>query len=455
MIVFAGGIPALYGQSGVVGVPLALLLAAGAVGVLLVGYVAVGRRQRHSAPFYAVCAAGLGRPAAVAAGVLGLVVYGAIGASILGLSGATLAAEFGGPWPVWAAATLLVVAGLGGVSAVNVRLLTVVQVPTIAVLAAVDVVAVLTPADGALSAALWSPASLAGGGVGLVVALGFAACLGLDVVPAFSEEARGEATVARATAGAVVFAGLFYALSAYAVAVAVGPARITAGAGGGVLPFGFLTQRWWPLGALLAGLAGVLLMASIGVAMLAFGNVFARYVYSLARDGVLPAGLARVGAGRNEGAPVGGVVVYAVAGGLLLTVFALVGADPVDGMFTWLSVIAAVGLLVLLTGANLAALTFFRRMPAGAPWLVRVGFPLLGVAVGGTALVVTVSHLDSLVGSGSGLVWLVPGVCVVAVLVGVGRAVWLRSTNPLGYGRLGQRPDPFTVPDRQLSGLGV
>ncbi|MFD0746668.1 amino acid permease [Phytohabitans flavus] len=459
MIVFAGGIPTLYAQTGVRGVPLALLVTAAAVAVLLVGYVAVARRLSHSAPFYAVWTT-LGRPAGVAAGVLGLLVYAAIGASILGLSGAALAAQFGGPWPVWAAVTLALVAVLNGSpAALNTGVIAVVQLSAITVIALVDVVALLTPADGVLSAGPWAPASLPVASLGLVAAFGIASYLGLDVVPAFAEEARTESTLARATAGAVLFTGLFYAVSAYAAAVAVGPARV-AGLGGGVgqlLPFGFLQDRWWPLGAVLAGLGGVVLIASIAAAMVAFGTVFARYVYGLARDEVLPRRLARVGAGQREGAPVGGAVLYGLVGGVLLVVFVAAGADPVTGMFTWLSVIAAVGLLVLLIGANVAALAYFHRRRAGVSWRVRVGFPVLAVVVGVAAFVVTVSHLDALLGvrSGSPLVWLVPGVCAIAVGVGVGRALRMRRSNPVAFARVGQRPDPFAAPDRQLSGLGV
>ena len=458
LIVFAGGIPALYGRTGATGVPLGLLLTAAAVGLLLVGYVAVARRQRHSAPFYAVWAVGLGRPAGVAAGVLGLVVYAAIGASVLGLSGAMLAAQFGGPWPLWATVTLVMVAALSGTSALNVRLLTVVQVSAIAVIAVIDVVALLSPAQGRLSAAPWTPSSLAVDGLGLVLALGFAACVGLESVAAFSEEARAGSTVGRATSGAVAFAGLFYAVSAYAVAAAVGPAEVVAAEGAGLLlPFGFLQELWWPLGVLLAGLGGVLLIASVAAAMLAFGNVFARSAFALARDEVLPRRLARVGAGRGEGAPVGGAVAYVVVCAVLLAGFAAAGADPVEGMFTWLSVIAAVGLLVLLTGANAAAVAYFRQRRSGIPWRIRVAFPLAAIGVGVAAFVVTVSNLDALVGvrSGSAVVWLVPAVSVVAVLAGVWRAVRMRRTNPHAFARVGQRPDPFATPDRQLAGLGA
>jgi len=69
-IELVGGIPTAYGVSGDRGLPLALLLVGAVLGLLSVGYLAMARKVRHPAVYYAVAAVGLGRAFGVAAGRL-------------------------------------------------------------------------------------------------------------------------------------------------------------------------------------------------------------------------------------------------------------------------------------------------------------------------------------------------------------------------------------------------
>src|SRR5262249_57349904 len=108
-------------------------------------------------------------------------------------------------------------------------------------------------------------------------------------------------------------------------------------------------------GAGAADLATLLLVTSVLAAMTAFHSTAARYVFALAREQVLPVRLARVSGGIRGGAPLGGSVVQSLVAAVVVAAVAVAGADPVKSMFVWLSTIAPVCILLLLTASSLAA----------------------------------------------------------------------------------------------------
>ena len=90
-----------------------------------------------------------------------------------------------------------------------------------------DVVAFSNPADGTISTEGLQPDQLFVPGVAAVIAFGVAAFIGFESGAIYSEEVRNpKHTVARATVGAIIFTGLFYAFSAWAMTVQVGPANL-------------------------------------------------------------------------------------------------------------------------------------------------------------------------------------------------------------------------------------
>jgi amino acid transporter len=295
-------------------------------------------------------------------------------------------------------------------------------------------------------------------GMGGVFALGMAAFVGYESGPVFAEEARGDRTVGRATFAALGFLGLFYAVSAWALAVAVGPEHVIEAARdpNAGLPFSVLEQTFGPL---VAKTGLVLLISSICAAQLSFHNGVARYLFALGRERVLPSSLANVGTGPRGGAPIGGSLVQSALAAAALVLTVVAGGSPVTFLFTWLSAIGAVSILLLLVTASWAAVRFFR---AGGgthegPW-VRAVAPTLGALVGSAVLAVTVGNLDSLLGlpPGSRETWIVPGVVAVAGAAGLVWGLILRRRRPQIYERIGRgKPHPLAVPDHRLARLEV
>ncbi|WP_345142822.1 APC family permease [Dactylosporangium darangshiense] len=460
MAVLAGGIVATYASTAVVATPLTFPLLGALLGLLAVGYVAMSRAVPNAAPAYALLAHSFGPVTGLAGGALALVFYSAIQMSLYGLIGFTVATLLGGSWVLWAAVVWLAVAVCGllhvSMSAFVVGAVLFVE---LAVITLFDIAGFAHPAGGVISVTpvtftgLWSP------GIGGAFALGIAAFIGFDTAPAYSEEVRTSRSIGRATLAALLFMSLFYCTSAWALAIAVGPDQVAATAGdpSAGLPFA-LFDRWYGSG--LSLLATLLLITSVTVAMLSFHNTIARYLFSMAREGVLPGWLARTGtSGRAQGAPTGGSIVQSASALMVVGVFVLAGADPMRVVFTWLSAAGAAGILVMLVLISAGAIRFYRRGGGTSEGLlVTTVLPALGVVAGAGVLVIMVLHLDSLlqIPPDSPRQLIIPAAVVGTLVVGV---IWgsvlkargARVLNDVGKGR----PDPLRVLDQRLQDLDV
>ncbi|MFC7483051.1 APC family permease [Luedemannella flava] len=248
-------------------------------------------------------AQGLGGTAAAAGAVVALVGYHCIQISLYGLVGVTLVGLLGGVWWVWAALVWLIVAILGvtRVSA-NARIVGTLLAVEIGVIALFDIAALTHPAGGTLSWAPFEPSTLFVNGAGGAFALGMAAFVGAETGPVYGEEARSPSAVRQATLLAVTFLGAFYAVSSWAVAVAVGPDHVVDAARDPQLglPFSVLGSAYGPS---VVTVATLLLVTSVVAAMAAFHHACARYLFGIAREGVLPARLAQLTEGTAGGTP--------------------------------------------------------------------------------------------------------------------------------------------------------
>ncbi len=124
--------------------------------------------------------------------------------------------------------------------------------------------------------------------------------------------------------------------------------------------FGVLDQYVSPT---VADIANVLFLTSILAALLSFHNGVARYFFALGREHVLPKGLARVGV--HSGGPLAGSIVQSALALIVVVIFALAGADPILALFTWLSGMSAVGVILLMAGTSAAVVGYFRKSDNG------------------------------------------------------------------------------------------
>jgi amino acid transporter len=184
-------------------------------------------------------------------------------------------------------------------------------------------------------------------------------------------------------------------------------------------------------------MAALLLVTSVFAATLSFHNSVARYTFAMARDGVLPEFLARLRV--KSAAPVAGSVAQSVLAAVVVFVFAVAGADPLTQLFTWLSYLAAVGLLLLLIGTCAAVVGFFLRNPQQAAvenrWRTAVA-PVLALLLLAGVLVVALANGGAVLGGGphSPVLFVLLAVICAAIVIGLVRALVLM---------LGRQPDRY------------
>ncbi len=444
LTVLGGGVTTTYAVTGNVGVPLSFLLLAAALALFAVGYAAMSRHVANAGAFYSYLAKGLGQVWAVAGAFVALVSYNAIQIGLYGLFGAATSqflAVYGIDVSWWVCALLaLAVVGALGVLRVdlNARVLAVLLVLEVVAVLLYDIGAFGSPAAGTVSFEGLAPSALLVPGVGAVFAFGVAAFIGFESGAIYSEECRNpRVTVARATYVAVAFTGIFYALSAWAMVVNVGAGDVQAAAteNGPGLVFTVLADFWGPV---VADIANVLFLTSIFAALLSFHNSVSRYLFALGRENVLPASLARIGT--RSGGPVAGSVVQTATAVLVLLVFIVGGTDPILQLFTWLSGMAAVGVVLLMAGTSAAVVGYFRVHRTSATAFQRVVAPSAATAVLLALVVLLVANFDVLLGADptSPLRWVLPGLVGLAALAGVAWAQFLRASRPHVFGGIGR-----------------
>ena len=444
LAVTGGVVTATYAVTGVTGVPLSFIILAAALSLFAVGYAAMSRYVANAGAFYSYLANGLGATPAVGGAFVALVSYNALQIGIYGLYGSAFADFISSttglslPWWVWAAVALLFV-GLLGVRRVdlNARVLAVLLVLECIVVVLYDIGAFGHPATSELTfGAAFLPSSLFVPGVAAVFAFGVTAFIGFEAGAIYSEECRNpRVTVARATFIAVGFVGLFYAISSWAMLVTVGPANIqqAATANVGVVLDG-LAAHW---GATVSTIAGLLFLTSNFAALLSFHNGVARYLFALGRERVLPVALSRVGA--RSGGPVAGSLAQTALAVVVLSIFVLSGTEPVLEMFTWLSGISAVGVVLLMAGTSAAVVGFFRGRSSAASMWQRAVAPTLATIALVALVVLIIGNFDALLGTDptSPLRWILPGLVLLAAVAGAIWATRLKATRPDVYAAIG------------------
>jgi len=461
LTVIAGGATTAYSVTGSIAVPVGYLVLAAVLAVFSLGYAAMSRFITNAGAFYAYAAQGLGRPVGVGVALIALVAYNCMQIGIWGMFGFQVSVLVGEklgldvPWWVGVVVFILVV-GLLGVNRVDLsaKVLGVIVVLEFVVVTVFDVVAFANPADG-FTAAPISPASLLLPGIGAVLVFGIAAFMGFESAAIYGEEAKDpKRTVARATFAAVVIIGVFYAISSWALALAVGTDKISSGGispeeAGPPLFFAFVAER---LGPIMVDFMSLLFITSLFAALVSFHNAVARYGFALGREGVLPAWFAKVR--ERSGSPWAGSIAQSIVALVVVAVFAVAGADselgplfPVVTLFNWLTNTGALGLVLLMAVVSLAVLGYFRRDKRDVGVGSRIVSPVLSFLALTTVLVLIVMNFTVLLGQvePDASTFLLPALIVLAGVVGVVWGLVLRRRRPDVYRRIGHGSEGATA----------
>ncbi|KRC60554.1 amino acid permease [Agromyces sp. Root81] len=458
LTVIAGGVTSTFSVTHVAGMPVAFILLAAALAVFAIGYAAMSRFVTNAGAFYAYVAQGIGRPAGVGASVVALVAYNLMQIGIWGMFGFQvsmfIAEKTGADIPWWVGVVVgIVIVGWMGVNRVDLsaKVLGVLVAAEFVVVIVFDVVAFAEPAAG-FSTVPIEPSSLFVPGVGAVLAFGIAGFMGFESAAIYSEESKDpRRTIPRATFLAVAVIGVFYAISSWALALAIGvdkivdPAGITPEEAGPPLFFGFVAER---LGVVWVDIMSLLFITSIFAALVSFHNAVARYLFSLGREGVLPAKLAAVG---RNGAPWAGSVAQSVLALVVVALFAVaeVGWDPAAGpypvitLFTWLTNTGALGLVLLMAVVSVAVVGYFRRDHRGVGVGSRLVAPIVAAIALAIVFVLILTNFTVLLGQAEPdlTTYLLPAIAIVPGVIGVMWGYRLRRSRPDVYARIGHGGD--------------
>lgn len=429
-----------------IGVPIAFLGATALMLLFAVGFTNMTRRVARPGAFYTYIAAGLGRPAGLGGSFLALTTYGFNVAAALVFSGIAINnlmgsfhTDLSAPWWVW---SLLMLALVWMCSYFNVefsaKLLSTVLVFEVIAILVFDAVLIANGGPEGHSFAPWNPASLLTPSIGLLLLFSVGLFNGFEATAIYRDEVRDpEKTIPRATYLAILFLGLFYAASSYALILSEGPSQAVAAAlknPAEMMPHALLVY----FGAFANQLIAVLLVTSMFASTLALQNILARYTHSLSVDGVFPRALAAVHP--RHGSPHRSALTVGAVQLVMLAMLILSGANELD-LYGAAAGVAFYGMLLLLFLTALAVIFYFRAdRGAVSAWKILVA-PAIAAAGIGTELVIATMNLPLLIIGPATVVWTLASISYAALLLGIGVAWWLKRKGSPLYERIGRRVD--------------
>ncbi|MFI6405958.1 APC family permease [Streptomyces sp. NPDC050548] len=418
-----GALPVMLAIGNGPGVPAAYLLVAVVLLLFSVGYAAMSRHVVDTGAFYSYVTAGLGRITGTGAAGLALLTYSTIQAGIYGLSGITLqglVVKYGGPdlpWWLWAGVLWGLVAVLGFRNIeVGTKVLSVLLVLEVGIVTVMTVAILAQGGAHGIDFDSFTPGAFNTGSAGIGVMFAVASFVGFEATAIYSEEARDpKRSVPRATYLAVITIGGFYALSSWAVVLAVGTDEVQGAAAKNTSGLVFAVAGQY-VGSAASDTMEILLLTSLFAALLAFHNAVSRYLFSLGRQGDAPAILGRSHA--KHGSPHAGSVVQSASAAVVVGAFVLAGSDPVLELFTWMSGLATLGVLVLMILVGVAIIAFFARTGADTRlWHTRLA-PALGALGLCWITYMVLANFTTLIGGSASLARLFEGIVVLFFAAG-------------------------------------
>lgn len=429
LTVIGGNVPIAIGAGNGPGAPVGFAFAAVILLVFSVGFVTMTPFVKEAGAFFSYVTAGLGSRFGLGSAFTALIAYTAIQVGIYGYMGWAvddLVTFFGGPslpWWLYSFATMAIVAVLGYRHIdLSAKVLGVALTLEILVVVVLDVVIFATGGADGIALETFDPAHVFSGGIGVAVLFALTGFIGFEATAVFRDEARApERTIPRATYLAVIIIGVFYAISCWALVTGVGADNaVTVAqqtlAGEGNLLLDTTTQY---LGPIFRDIVQVLLITSLFACVLSFHNVIARYQFTLANKAVLPARLGRRHPAHHS--PAFSSIVQTVTAAIVLALLAVLGLDPLVGVFGSMAGIATVGMVLLMLATSVAVLVFFARRPdlaAGRTGRALV-FPVLSVLGLAFALWLVLSNFTLVTGGSVAVSTVLALIPVFGMVIGI------------------------------------
>lgn len=442
LTVVGGAVPVALAIGNGPGLPAAYLLVAVILLLFSVGYSLMSRHVTNAGAFYSYITRGISKPAGLGAAFVALVSYTAIQAAVYGLFGATLSSLLASwgiakiPWWLCGLAALAVVAVLGYRNIdLSVKVLGVLMLCEVGIITIMCVGVIVHGGAEGVSLTSFTPSAFFSGSPGIAVMFAIASFMGFEATAIYGEEARdSKRTVPIATYVAVILIGVFYAFASWVIVLAYGPDKVASAAQHNTSGLTFAVAQNY-VGTWAEEVMNILLVTSLFAVLLAFHNAVARYLFSLGRESVISERFGR--SHPRFRSPHFGSVTQTISALVIMAIFALVGLDPVNDVFSWMSGLATLGLIALMALTSAGVIVFFRRNRSDTRVWNTVIAPALGVIGLVFLLVLVVWNFTTLIGGSLTLALIFEAILVAAFVVGFVLAWRWRRSRPDTYAKLG------------------
>ena len=444
-------------------VPAAFIVATVALTIFSVGYIEMSRRMTSAGGFYTFISHGLGRVPGMGSGALIAFCYIIFAAAVTGVgsyfASTSIEAWTGAAVPAWVY-QIVFLALMTGFAWFHIELTA--KILGVALVAEVLVLLVLCVGiivggggpDG-YSAAPLNPANIfdndsaiavfgaAAAGIALFGA--FWSWVGFEMAPNYAEESRQPRKIAKAaTYGSVIGLGVFYVFVSYMFVSGwglTGSAQAVADQFEGKYASAFypLTDKF--VGAGLTTMVEILIITSSFACAMAFYNTGSRYVFSLAREGVLPRALGNTHP--TQRGPVAASMVVSAIIGVYMLAFALADSSTLAALLklgTWTPLLGVLGILAVQGLCCIAIIRYFLTDGRDGFHPVKTLIaPAIGFLSMAGACYLLIDNRAALSGAGDALyIKLVPWVVLAVFLIGCAAALWMRRRAKERYQHIGR-----------------
>lgn len=425
------------------GMPLTFILLTILMLVFAVGYLAMARNINNAGAFYAFNARGFGGGAGGAVAGIALLSYNAMQIGLLGLFGGAAAGTFGAmgldlPWWVWSLIAIAIVGFLGYRQVdLSAKVLGVLVILEYLIILWVDGAILVAGGDSGLSMPIFSTTNLFSGSLPVGILFAFGCWIGIEATTIFAEEAKDpRTTIPRATYLSILLIGGFFLLTSWLAIVATGVDKAVPAIGALTDPTGYLFEvagRY--AGGTVAQIMGILFVTSIFAAVSAFHNYISRYTYVMGREGLLPAS---VGVTHDtHQSPHVASVTQTICAIVVVGLFAILGLDPILNLFTWISQIGTLGIILMMALTSFAVVSFFNKDAKGESALATKIAPIIAGVITAVLFVYIFFNYGGLTGTSGALGIILPALVLIAAAIGYMMASRLRASDPAKYAKMG------------------
>ena len=392
--------------------PGAYLMAGITLLIFSVGYAAMSNHVTNTGAFFAFVGRGLGARAGVASSYVSLVAYITIQLAIYGFFGLVMnltMAEYGITLVWWAWALIAwVLATLLSILSVDVGAKILGTLLIVELLSLITIAIAIIAKGGPESinfGASFNPANIFAGGftgtAGIALAFAFASFIGFEATAIYGEESKNpKKDVPKATYFAIIFISILFAIVSFAMVIGMGSSKAVEGvlARSGDLadPAAVLFSLGGDfVGSWIVEIMKILVLTSLFAGLLAFQNAASRYFFAMGRAGVMPG---KLSATNSAGAPKRASMVTSLIAGGVIVIFAIGGLDPYTQLFSWMSGISVIAIVLVEILVSLAVLRYFSTQPNSNVWKTKIA-PITSIALLLISLYLLMARFNLLAGT--------------------------------------------------------